>query len=87
MSRCGTCETHCCWLRGKMCRFVVPSERPGYKWDCLLRREYGSWRAAYRSKEYVRYVQPFWDTYPIPDMGCGDFPSPGVKCHDCGEAG
>lgn len=84
MSNCGKGKNHCCWFRGIICPFLVPSNVEGFKWCCSLRRDLGSWQAVHTSEIYQRYVQPMFELIGHPDWKCGYYPPEGMKCNTCG---
>jgi len=84
---CGTTSTHCCWFEGVQCKFLEVSTVPGFNWSCALRRELGDWKLVHTDPRYLAEVKPKWDTLPYKDVGCGDWPPPGIKCNDCGNCG
>lgn len=85
MSRCGV-EDHCCWLDGKVCKYLADSDRPGHAFDCALRRDLGSWDAVHGDPRYVADVRPFWERV-APELDCGAYPPEGEVCAACGEIG
>lgn len=74
--RCGgTATEHCCWLGpAGVCPHLEEHTVEGRRWVCGLLRELGSWGAVYADPRYVADVQPFWDTYVVPGLSCGDWP-------------
>ena len=86
MGLCGTAETHCCWMQGEECAYVIPSPDPQFRWRCSLRSRYGSWFRTHISPEYLQWVKPKLVAAGIME-DCGDWPPPGQHCNDCGERG
>ena len=85
MTKCGTGKDHCCWLEGRVCKYVRPSDREGYVWDCGLRADLGSWKKVYASKEYKRDVKEKMNAVGGLGLDCGEW-KPGPRgCSDCGE--
>lgn len=86
MGLCGTSESHCCWIRGVQCPYVVPSPNEGFAWACSLRLQEPDWQAVYARSEYTSIVRPSLTEAGIV-QDCGDWPPAGVTCNDCGEVG
>jgi len=95
MAKChGNSEDHCCYLGGSygVCKFLEQGTVPGRRWACALRREHGNWQDVHTDERYLAEVRPKLDEITpayndgvMPD--CGDWPSPGVDCNDCGVTG
>lgn len=82
-SLCGTTKLHCCWLgKAGQCRYLVPSERDGYVWDCALRAKTGSWKKVHALPEYINNVKGNLVYYGV-EVDCGDWPG-GRVCNACG---
>jgi len=83
MAQCLAKTGHCCWLEGKVCKFLRddgPSARR--RWVCILREELGSWDAVHTDPRYVEQVQP--TVRRLTGADCGDWPPPGQTCAECG---
>ena len=85
MSKCGTGTEHCCWFNGEQCQYVGPSDKPGFIWQCKLRVETPDWETVHQSPEYITNIKPKWAEIGYPDRDCGDWPTLGTVCNDCGE--
>ena len=70
----GNLDTHCCTVNGAPCPYLEENTIPGRRWVCALRRELGSWDLVHQDPRYLTDVQPGWDKYPYPNMGCGTWP-------------
>lgn len=70
----GNRAEHCCTFGGVTCPHLEQGTVEGRRWVCGLLRVHGSWDAVHRCPEYVADVQPFWDSYPMPGLSCGDWP-------------
>lgn len=80
-----TTSDHCCWLRGKECRFLE-KDVGGVRWTCGLRRELGSWDRVHTDPRYLEHVRPFWVSFR-PELDCGTWPGPGEWCATCNAVG
>ena len=76
----GNSETHCCWLDGKVCKYLEEDTVEGRHWACGLRRKLGDWDKVITSKEYRKDVAPVLEPLGI---NCKDWPV-GHRCGDCG---
>jgi len=76
-------DEHCCWVDGKVCKFLEENTEPGYRWSCGLRRELGSWDAVITDSRYVNEILPL---HRAKGMNCRDWPKPsaGGPCKLCG---
>ena len=83
----GNGPDHCCTFQGVTCTHLEENTVEGRRWACGLYREHGSWEAVYEDPRYKADVQPMWDEYRRPNVGCGDWPVPGVLCIECGARG
>lgn len=81
----GDRSEHCCWVRGKPCRFLEEGTVSGRRWACGLRRELGDWAEVHRDQRYLEHVKPRWLEIGMTD--CGDWPLPGEVCVICGVTG
>lgn len=68
-------EDHCCYLKGKTCRYL--REDTGTpRWTCTLREKYGNWDDVHKDSGYLEHVKPTWTELSIKD--CGDY-----TCENC----
>jgi len=76
-------DEHCCWVDGKVCKFLEENAEPGFRWSCGLRRELGSWDAVIKDPRYVSGILPL---HRAEGMNCRDWPkkSAGGPCKLCG---
>lgn len=90
MSCKGMSQDHCCYLNGKVCKYLKENSA-GRRWSCGLFEQYGSWENVYLSQEYQTDLVPEWITYCAtfdkPYTRCGDWPTQGEVCTVCGEVG
>jgi len=82
----GITSDHCCYVEGEVCPHLrddgVQADR---RWVCTLREELGSWEAVHQDSRYKVHPQPVWQKLNIDE--CGDYPSPGITCGECGQTG
>jgi len=84
MSGCGKCD-HCCWFSGKLCEFLIISDKKDFSYACSLRVKYGSWGAAHKSNDYQQIIKPKMASIGYEKINCGDWPPDDVVCHTCGK--
>ena len=79
----GNAKTHCCWLSGKVCKYLEENTVPSRRWVCGLRRKLGDWDAVLASPEYQKDVAPILERL---GYNCKDWPDKpeGMRCGDCG---
>lgn len=84
-SNCGRLD-HCCWLKGKICRYlaIVSGE---YQYRCSLRLRASSWEEVVKMPEYIKNVKPKLVEIGYTDIDCHQWPPPGHKCNTCGNVG
>ena len=63
----GSRGDHCCYVAGKVCRFLVDGEMP----RCGLKMELGDWEKVHNDPRYLEHVRPNWDEAGVSD--CGEF--------------
>lgn len=64
----GTGGTHCCYVAGERCRYLVENVNHR-RWACGLYVELGSWAAVHADPGYQAHVQPEWDKVGIESCG------------------
>lgn len=76
-------DEHCCWVDGKVCKFLEENSEPGFRWSCGLRRELASWNAVIADPRYVKDILP---KHRAEGMNCRDWPkkTAGGPCKLCG---
>ena len=84
MTTCSSGDGHCCWVKGKVCKYLEEDSIDGRKWSCGLRRERGNWEDVYTDQRYIENILPFWIEHDIGTTRCGDWPVPGQRCDECG---
>jgi hypothetical protein len=90
MAKCGaTATNHCCWIGGEVCSyFDAGGLAEGRDGACTLRTELGSWAAVHRDPRYLRDVKarvPSFARYKT--YNCGNYPTKGITCGECGVSG
>jgi hypothetical protein len=78
-------DDHCCWINGKVCKFLKHYPTEKRIWSCGIREKYNSWEETYQDLDYIKDVKPILDEIDIPD--CGDWPRPNEQCAICGVIG
>ena len=82
----GNTPLSCCWVDGVLCRFLRDDGlEVTRRWVCTLREHYGNWNEVHTDAGYLEHVKPTWLAQNIDD--CGDYPSAGVSCGECGQVG
>lgn len=71
---------HCCWVNGKVCKYLEISTVPGRRFACGLRRELGSWEEVHKDPRY-QPIQEHWDKVGIESCGAWQ-PSVGICCRE-----
>jgi hypothetical protein len=81
----GNAKTHCCWLKGNVCKYLEEDTVADRRWACGLRRELGDWDKVLASVEYTTHIAPHFGPKGI---NCKDWPdktdSGPARCGDCG---
>ena len=67
----GVDGTHCCWVNGQPCPFLVENVA-GRRYACGLMLRYGTWPVVIRSREYVQ-VGEHWEMIGQPYHYCMSF--------------
>jgi len=85
----GNGNDHCCYVRGKPCKFIITNytDETGHfrKWACKLRAELGDWDKVLTDPRWVEECQGAWTN----GLNCRDWPDApegpnrGV-CKECG---
>ena len=84
----GNGKAHCCWVKGKECRFLIRdyTDETGHfrKWACGLRAELGDWDAVLNDPRWIGSVKGSWKA----GINCRDWPDGdgvnGDYCSKCG---
>ena len=87
----GNGNDHCCYIKGKPCRFLITNytDETGHfrKWACGLRAELGDWDTVLVDPRYKKLIaEKSWH----PDVNCRDWPDGPVGtrgfyvCKECG---
>jgi len=76
--------SHCCWVDGEVCRFLVENVVEGRRWACGLLLKLGSWDAVHADPGYREHVQPVWDAVGIESCGAWG-PGSGQCCYGEGD--
>jgi hypothetical protein len=80
MSVChGNGDTHCCYVNGNVCQFLIQDATPSRRWSCGLFVELEDWALVHTDPRYLESVRPHWIESGTPD--CGDWVGPGC-CYD-----
>lgn len=82
----GNGNDHCCYTKGKPCRFLIRNyvDETGYfrKWACSLRAELGDWDKVIADPRYLEHTS--WvEGLNCRDWPDGEGPNRGV-CKECG---
>ena len=86
MADCQAKEGHCCWIDGKECAYVK-KDTDGRLWSCGLLLEHGNWGDVYTDQRYIDNILPFFEVFDIGTLKCGEWPTPGKTCGECGIIG
>lgn len=81
----GNGADHCCWFKGKVCKYLEENTIPGRRWVCGLMREHnGDWDATIADPRYQRDIMPLMQRLIWPGHGveytCKTWPSKGCEC-------
>jgi hypothetical protein len=82
---CGYGEGHCCWF-GTVCEHLeeTTNER---RWSCKLKEKYGTWDEVYGSPEWPGVLANAMAVGLPVTYKCGDWPTKGERCGECGVIG
>lgn len=87
MSCLGNGSDHCCYIRGKECRYLIrgytDENKHFRKWACGLRAELGDWDKVLADPRYKKHVEGSW----APGINCRDWPDGPPEhrgCNICG---
>ena len=69
-------DQHCCWINGKVCKYLEENTEPGFRWTCGLRKELGSWGAVLADPRYLALDLP-------EGINCRDYPDKNNPCKYC----
>lgn len=85
----GNGNDHCCYVRGKPCKFIITNytDETGHfrKWACSLRAELGDWDKVLADPRWIAECKGAWTS----GLNCRDWPDAeegpnrGV-CKECG---
>ena len=79
-------DDHCCYLAGVVCPFLRDDGPDAdRRWVCTFRERLGSWEAVHEDPEYLDTIAPIM--MGLTGVLCGDWPTPGEHCHECGVVG
>jgi len=81
----GNKESHCCYIDGRVCKYLEENTVEGRRWACGIRKDYSSWREVYEDDRYTNDVKPILDYIGIVD--CGEWPRKNEICAICGVKG
>lgn len=57
---------HCCYLKGKVCQFLVhQNDMP----RCQLMLEYNDWDKVHNDSRYLRHIKPILEEIGLSDCG------------------
>jgi len=84
----GNGNDHCCWIKGKECKFIIRNytDENGHfrKWACSLRAELGDWDKVLADPRWKAEVEGSW----VSGLNCRDWPDgegPNKgTCEECG---
>lgn len=84
----GNGPDHCCYIKGKECRFLIRdhTDETGHfrKFACSLRIKHGNWDDVLADPDWIKNVQGSWRG----DINCRDWPDGdgvnGDYCSKCG---
>ena len=85
---CLAASGHCCHLgRHGVCS-MLRDDGPAAarRWVCTLRERLGTWVAVHTDPVYLAEVRPKLDDAGV-TVDCGDWPTPGQRCGECGAVG
>ena len=81
-------DEHCCWVNGKVCKFLEENTEKGFRWTCGLLRQLGNWDAVLSDERYKESVEPYYweraERIGVPVSSCRDYPSGKESCTHCG---
>jgi hypothetical protein len=83
--QCSEGEGHCCWF-GEVCGHLVVNVN-GRRWACALMVKYHDWEAVYESEEWPMVLDTAMKAGLPPTYKCGEWPTKGERCGECGNIG